>query len=143
MSPFFLFFFLFFFLKFFLMFYYYIRTYQFRTPNYTTLPAHISFFLFFSLSFFILFFLLTFYYYIRIYQFRTPIQLYNSLFSLYAKVKVLNPKSLCFLIYTGTPKPRSSRRCHHGSLPLHRFLLASPSSLNPAHHILCWKIILR
>ena len=130
---------------FFFLTFYYIWTYQFRTPKYTTLPAHISFFLFFSLSFFIffLFFLLTFYYYIRIYQFRTPIQLYNSLFSLYAKVKVLNPKSLCFLIYTGTPKPRSSRRCHHGSLPLHRFLLASPSSLNPAHHILCWQTILR
>ncbi|KAM3747633.1 hypothetical protein ACB098_05G049300 [Castanea mollissima] len=45
----------------------------------------------------------------------------------------------------GTPKPKSfrHRRHPHGSLPLHQFLFASPSSLNLAHHILCRQIILR
>ena len=132
----------FFFLKKLFLMIYCIRIYQFWIPIYTTPPAFSSpFFLSSSSS---SFFFKIFYYYIIIYQFRTSIQLYNSLFSLHVKVKVLNPKPLCSLIYASTPKPRSSHRHrHHGSLPLHRFLFAFPLSLNPAHRILCRQIILR
>ena len=113
-------------------------------PNIYNSPSLLVTFLSFFFFFFVFIIFLFFYYYIRIYQFRTPIQLYNSLFSLHVKVKVLNPKPLCSLIYASTPKPRSSpRHRHHGSLPLHRFLFAFPLSLNPAHQILCRQIILR
>ena len=91
----------FFFKKLFLMIYC-IRIYQFWIPIYTTPPAFSSpFFLSSSSS---SFFFKIFYYYIRIYQFRTPIQLYNSLFSLHVKVKVLNPQTSLFSNIRWHPK---------------------------------------